>query len=126
MKSQLCQVLTGEGKSIVLATLAIYFAKLDKNVVVSCYSSYLCDRDYKSFDDLFTRFKVKELISYMTFNEICDKVLNNKEKNFKDSIMKMLSNRSFFGRIGDAAKEIYNKVVDLVTLKVKNSILLID
>lgn len=126
MRSQLSQVLTGEGKSIVLATLAIYFAKMDKNVIVSCYSSYLCERDYKSFDDLFTRFRVKELISYMTFNEICDKVLNNKEKNFKDNIMKVLSSKSMLGKIGDSFKELYSKVVDFVTLKVKNSILLID
>jgi hypothetical protein len=49
LKSQLAQILTGEGKSIVLATLAIFIAKSDTPVVVSCYSSYLSERDFNSF-----------------------------------------------------------------------------
>jgi preprotein translocase subunit SecA len=67
--SQLVQILTGEGKSIVLATLAIYIAKKDETpVVVSCYSSYLCQRDSKNFQSLFAKFNVGHLIAYHTFN----------------------------------------------------------
>lgn len=68
LRSQLVQILTGEGKSIVLATLAIYIANIGVPVVVSCYSAYLCDRDAKNFQALFAKFGVTHMIAYHTFN----------------------------------------------------------
>lgn len=48
-RSKLAQILTGEGKSLVLATLGIFFAKLDYQVFIACYSAYLCSRDFLKF-----------------------------------------------------------------------------
>ena len=45
-RSKLAQILTGEGKSLVLATLGIYYAHLGYDVKVACYSAYLCSRDF--------------------------------------------------------------------------------
>ncbi len=67
--SQLVQIPTGEGKSIVLAILAIYIAKkYETPVVISCQSSYLCLRGSKNFQNLFAKFEVEQLIAYRTFN----------------------------------------------------------
>lgn len=39
--NQLIQILTGEGKSIILGFLAALFALIGYNVDVACYSKYL-------------------------------------------------------------------------------------
>jgi hypothetical protein len=94
LRSQLIQILTGEGKSIVLATLAIYIAKTGVNAVVSCYSAYLCERDSKNFQQLFLKFKVTDRIAYNTFNEICEKALNNPQQNTRQRILDVITNAS--------------------------------
>lgn len=43
------EILTGEGKSIILAVLAIVLAKVGYDVRCACYSKYLSQRDYDDF-----------------------------------------------------------------------------
>lgn len=75
----MAEVLTGEGKSIILATLSCFFAKKGYKVSVACYAEHLSKRDYANFTRLFTYFEVKDSIFYGTFNEICEKVLNSEK-----------------------------------------------
>ncbi|CAL6013588.1 Helicase-related_protein [Hexamita inflata] len=76
LKNQLIQVLTGEGKSVILAVTAIVLAIMGFDVNCACYSEYLSQRDYESFTDLFNAFNVREQITYGTFGAMCEKYIN--------------------------------------------------
>ncbi|CAL6013736.1 Helicase-related_protein [Hexamita inflata] len=76
LKNQLIQVLTGEGKSVILAVTAIVLAIMGFDVNCACYSEYLSQRDYESFTDLFKAFDVKNNITYGTFSAMCEKYIN--------------------------------------------------
>ncbi|CAL6043111.1 Helicase-related_protein [Hexamita inflata] len=76
LKNQLIQVLTGEGKSVILAVTAIVLAIMGFDVNCACYSEYLSLRDFESFTDLFNAFNVRENISYGTFNQMCERYIN--------------------------------------------------
>ncbi|CAL6025628.1 Conserved_hypothetical protein [Hexamita inflata] len=78
LKNQLSQVLTGEGKSIILAATAIILVIMGYDVHCACYSEYLSKRDYESFFELFTAFQVQDNIVYGTFNQICEIQINKK------------------------------------------------
>ena len=53
LEAKLLQLLTGEGKSIILGILSSLFGFLGYNVDVVCYSPYLSNRDEKAFIPLF-------------------------------------------------------------------------
>ncbi|CAL6092092.1 Conserved_hypothetical protein [Hexamita inflata] len=76
LKNQLIQVLTGEGKSVILAVTAIVLVIMGFDVNCACYSEYLSQRDYESFTDLFNAFYVRDNISYGTFNQMCERYIN--------------------------------------------------
>ncbi|CAL6057004.1 Helicase-related_protein [Hexamita inflata] len=76
LKNQLIQVLTGEGKSVILAVTAIVLAIMGFDVNCACYSEYLSLRDFESFTDLFNAFNVRDNIVYGTFNQMCEKYIN--------------------------------------------------
>jgi hypothetical protein len=46
LKNKFCQVNTGEGKSLILAGIAIFLALIGIDVRCVCYSSFLSSRDY--------------------------------------------------------------------------------
>lgn len=77
LENQLIEILTGEGKSIILGVLSIVMAKLGYNVKCVCYSEYLSTRDRNSFEELFKIFDVKDFIQYDTFVKLCDNVIND-------------------------------------------------
>ncbi|KAL7552125.1 hypothetical protein ACHAWF_015342 [Thalassiosira exigua] len=63
--SQLMQIRTGEGKSMILGAAAVIFALLVRvRVRVVCYSEYLSTRDFRLFEEVFRRFGVLEDIAY--------------------------------------------------------------
>jgi preprotein translocase subunit SecA len=72
----LVQVKTGEGKSIVLGVSSIIFALAGCEVYCACYSRYLSERDKKIFEKLFKAFNVEKRIHYGTFNQLCEKIIN--------------------------------------------------
>ena len=76
LMSNLVQVLTGEGKSLVLAGAACILALLGGNVNVACYNNYLVERDQKKFIDLFYALDIKNNIKYDTFNKLCENMMN--------------------------------------------------
>jgi len=74
--NQLIEVLTGEGKSIVLGVVAIYFGLLGYDVYSICYSSYLSRRDYTDFVEIFEIFGIQDRIVYSTIKEMCEITIN--------------------------------------------------
>jgi len=76
--NQLVEILTGEGKSVVLGICATYFALCGFAVHSICYSQYLSERDYKDFEQLFDAFGVKDTITYSTISNMCEIIINNK------------------------------------------------
>lgn len=71
--SHMAQVLTGQGKSMVLGITAVVLALCDYNVDCVCYSQYLSMRDNDEFDGIFKLFDVRNRVRYGTFQEIIEK-----------------------------------------------------
>ncbi|KAL1380362.1 hypothetical protein pipiens_000466, partial [Culex pipiens pipiens] len=69
VRKHLAQVLTGQGKSLVLAMVAAVLALCGHSVQVMCYSKYLTTRDGKDFEDFYGFFGVRSKITYQTFEE---------------------------------------------------------
>lgn len=92
--NNLVQIGTGEGKSVVMAVTACVFALLGVHVMCSCYSKYLSMRDQRDFDSVFKAFGVEKRIDYGTFNELCEKFLNE-QCNMREKVCDMiLSNKN--------------------------------
>ncbi len=72
------QIKTGEGKSVTLAVVSIIFALYGFEVNCACYSKYLSQRDYSDFLSLFQDLNITDQIYYGTFNEICEKFINER------------------------------------------------
>lgn len=72
------QIKTGEGKSVILASMAILLALINQKLQVDCvsYSTYLSERDYSNFKQIFEELGVSNRISYGTFNQITEKLIN--------------------------------------------------
>jgi len=70
------QIGTGEGKSVILGVLACILALQGYSVNCACYSDYLSKRDYEGFLPMFTAFGVHEYVTYGTFPELCEGLLN--------------------------------------------------
>jgi len=76
LSSHLVQVLSGEGKSIVVAITAEILALCGFSVSCACYSEYLCSRDFADFEKMFELLDLGEYIKYGTFNTLCEDILN--------------------------------------------------
>lgn len=74
-QNQLIQVQTGEGKSIIMGFASSILALIGYEVHAVCYSSYLSERDYKSFEPLFKFLDLDDHIFYGTFNQISEVIL---------------------------------------------------
>ena len=77
LPNNLQQVLTGEGKSLVLAVTSAILALLGFEVYVASYSQYLSRRDQEAAHALFDDLGVLSSIHYGTFNELCESVINS-------------------------------------------------
>lgn len=53
MENHVMQIKTGEGKSVILGSMAILLALMNYKVDCVSYSSYLSQRDYEDFKDIF-------------------------------------------------------------------------
>lgn len=80
MYNHLAQVLTGEGKSVVIAASAlIYSLIMACPVDAACYSADLTGRDYDEFKSLFEAFNMgRDQIDYATFGQLCEKYINKR------------------------------------------------
>jgi hypothetical protein len=94
IKSHLMQIGTGEGKSVILGMLATVLALLGYEVCLcfitifhlvlkihqvscACYSSYLSERDYNTFLDIFACFGVDKHIQYSTLAKLAESYIND-------------------------------------------------
>jgi hypothetical protein len=64
LESQLMQIRTGEGKSMIIGAAAVVLGLLRFRVRCVCYSEYLSSRDYNLFDDVFKTFHLSDHITY--------------------------------------------------------------
>ncbi|CAL6013590.1 Helicase-related_protein [Hexamita inflata] len=92
LKNQLIQVLTGEGKSVILAVTAIVLAIMGFDVNCACYSEYLSLRDFEQFQTIFELFGVKENIDYGTFPQMCEKFINQ-NTNIRETTRNLILNQ---------------------------------
>ncbi|XP_042912712.1 uncharacterized protein [Parasteatoda tepidariorum] len=75
------QVLTGQGKSLILALISALVALTGSEACIVCYSDYLAQRDktrFKSFFETFHRFNVGNKVSYNTFEYMAKETLLRK------------------------------------------------
>ncbi|KAL4489801.1 hypothetical protein ABPG72_022441 [Tetrahymena utriculariae] len=112
--SNLVQLGTGEGKSIILAITSIIFTLFGIDVYCACYSEYLIQRDYSSSLKLFDTIGVTSNIKYGIFNKICEQIINEHGQ-IRDLTVKYISN-GFSERSKDQSKD----------KEIKPTILLID
>ena len=93
VKNHLAQIKTGEGKSISLGIISLLFALLGYDVWVCCYSSYLSDRDRKTFKKLFNEFCVKPQITYCTINDLVNSILGKSLPDFRNIVLNFLKGK---------------------------------
>lgn len=93
MDNRLAQVLTGEGKSYVLAGLSTYFALIGYQVDCVCYSRLLSNRDFESFKELFTALNVSSMIFYGTFGEVTEKLFTGNDFDIREIAKSILTER---------------------------------
>ncbi|XP_058456964.1 uncharacterized protein LOC131434316 [Malaya genurostris] len=92
--NHLAQVLTGQGKSLVLALTAAILALTGHNVRVVCYSKYLVARDKQDFQQLLTVLDIKNNIVYGTFDDMANQFINpaivGKKVNLRDLVTNLI------------------------------------
>lgn len=73
LSSQLIQIRTGEGKSMILGAASVLLALLGFSVQCVCYSDYLSTRDYNLFQDIFNMFSVTDCVKYSKITTLSEK-----------------------------------------------------
>jgi len=90
LPNHVAEILTGEGKSLVLAILSAFYAKLGFTSHVVCYSPYLCYRDKKAFADFRKGLGIDSNVSYKTIGDLCEFALNNLMPNTREKVRSFL------------------------------------
>ncbi|KAJ8604337.1 hypothetical protein CTAYLR_002512 [Chrysophaeum taylorii] len=78
LASQLVEIRTGEGKSIILGGCTIIAAILGFRVRCVCYSDFLSSRDHDFFRDLFVAFGVSARITYSKITTMSEDTIAEK------------------------------------------------
>ncbi|MDE5059626.1 hypothetical protein, partial [Wolbachia endosymbiont of Drosophila burlai] len=94
----LAQVLTGQGKSLVLGLLSSLLVLTGHKVRTVCYSEYLATRDQQDFNGFFKEFGIGDKITYGTFEEMANEVLkpeiNGKKQGLRELVKDRILNHS--------------------------------
>ncbi|XP_058830152.1 uncharacterized protein LOC131689225 [Topomyia yanbarensis] len=90
VEKHLAQVLTGQGKSLILGLTAAVLALFGHSVQIMCYSRYLASRDADDFNGLYERFSVDNMISYDTFGDVAHEQLSRSTRNARNYILRCL------------------------------------
>ncbi len=72
LDSQLMQIRTGEGKSLILGVASVVLALLGFRVRCVCYSEYLSARDFNLFKYIFDRFGVTDFVKYSKITSLSE------------------------------------------------------
>lgn len=78
LKNSLIEVVSGEGKSVIISVAATVLALLGYEVDVAFDSDYLAKTSFANFEFLFNRLKVYDRVHYRTLNEHCESFLNSR------------------------------------------------
>ncbi|XP_058827721.1 uncharacterized protein LOC131687647 isoform X1 [Topomyia yanbarensis] len=115
--NKLAQVLTGQGKSLILGLTAALLALTGHNIRIVCYNRGLVTRDQLDFQEFFVYFGVERDIIYGTFEDMANAVLtpvvNGEKKGLRELVTDLLLEGSHVRSS--------NSAVDL-----KKSVLLMD
>jgi hypothetical protein len=106
LESQLMQIRTGEGKSMILGAAAVVLGLLGFRVRCVCYSEYLSNRDYDLFKDVFTFFHLTEYIKYSKITALSEDTTAAKGN------IRKLTESLLRGRIDTTAGESSNNGVE--------------
>jgi hypothetical protein len=90
LDNRLVEILTGEGKSVLLAGVSCYLALVGYEVDCMCYSKLLSQRDYEDFMPLFSALEVDQFIYYGTFGEITERLFNSGENNLRENVKRII------------------------------------
>jgi len=90
--NRVAQILTGEGKSVVLGGLSCYLGLVGYEVFCMCYSRLLSRRDYDDFVDIFRELGVEEYVMYGTFGEVTEQLYNSKRRQLRNDVKEILLN----------------------------------
>ncbi|EDS35434.1 conserved hypothetical protein [Culex quinquefasciatus] len=71
----LAQVLTGQGKSLILALIAAVLALTGHYVQIACYNEYLVKRDGGEFEEFYKLLGVSDVVKYGTFEDMANAVV---------------------------------------------------
>eukprot|EP00986_Skeletonema_menzelii_P006571 scaffold2497_cov117-Skeletonema_menzelii.AAC.6 len=104
LESQLMQIRTGEGKSMILGAAAAMLALLGFRVRTVCYSEYLSSRDFRLFEEVFQKIGVLDLVKYSkitTFAEDSTAAKGN-IRDLTESLLRGDLSAEFGSVVGDA------------------------
>ncbi|KAL1402818.1 hypothetical protein pipiens_019630 [Culex pipiens pipiens] len=76
VSKHLAQVLTGQGKSLVLALIAAVLALTGHQVQLVCYNDYLVKRDAKDFADLYDILEIEDAVKYGTYGNMVEDMIS--------------------------------------------------
>jgi len=78
LESQLMQIRTGEGKSMIMGAASTMLGLLGFNVRCVCYSEYLSNRDFRLFEDVFSHFNLMKKINYSKITRFSEDKISSK------------------------------------------------
>ena len=120
--SHLIEILTGEGKSVILGVASIYLALTGCEATVISYSEYLSARDAKEFEQMFQHFGVENSVKYLPIDKLAEEMVNS-----KGDIRKLVSNTLAQAAQKDKAQANAAPASQIVPISIKKKkILLID
>ena len=104
VENQLCELKTGEGKSIVLGVTATILAMMGCTVDCVCFSSYLSERDYRDFKDMFRHFGAHGRVNYGTIDDLYSRMVfqENKTSQLAENV---LLGRESGGAMGGSGRD---------------------
>ncbi|KAJ9445283.1 Protein translocase subunit SecA [Diplonema papillatum] len=101
-KNHFAEILTGQGKSIVTAAVAIIAALLGYSVDCICYSTYLSARDKADFSHIFRAFGVAKDVRYGTLKDQCEQLIN-RHSDIRQLVVSLLNGEASSGTLGKQA-----------------------
>ena len=76
LEDHFVEILTGEGKSIILGVTATILGIMQCDVTCISYSKYLSERDYNQFEGMISDFGVSNFVKYVSVDQLCNEILN--------------------------------------------------
>eukprot|EP00043_Microstomoeca_roanoka_P004303 m.48881 g.48881 ORF g.48881 m.48881 type:complete len:2810 (-) comp12432_c0_seq1:42-8471(-) len=112
----LVQVLTGQGKAVILAVTASILALFGMQVSLACYSEYLSCRDRDDFRFLFQKLEILEHVQYGTFNKLCEDVIN-KDGDIRELVVNLVKNDQLVKQDSAPARSFIEKTKKFIKQK---------